>query len=271
MKTLFSALFLLLFGTDLAHAQGPFNCGSGNLTGSIRGRAVFDSTDTPWRGLLFLKKSKCYVLSDSTGEFLFRNVPAGAESVTTEAMERRHRPAVGVIVVQNSEILVRVVVPQHNWELDCEADALCGQSLSPGRSDDPSLTDSAALRVLVLMTTMVGTEALSLYRNGWTPCMTDSIPGVERAFKSHFPRAEAAAACSMHPADSTSRLPYMHQTGTGRRAFAIGIRQIEVVGDTATASSSIYVGPLFAAGFTCSYRRESGKWLFKSCSSSWVS
>jgi hypothetical protein len=62
------------------------------------------------------------------------------------------------------------------------------------------------------------------------------------------------------------------ETATGKRAWNLSISALHYLNDSSVvAYSSFYVGPLFAAGWTCTVGRAGAQWVVKSCTMRWIS
>jgi hypothetical protein len=96
----------------------------------------------------------------------------------------------------------------------------------------------------------------------------DATSAVVELLRDHDPPIRPASACQV----SDSGDFRVTERATGKRAWFGHISALRFQNNrTVLAYSSSYVGPLFAAGWVCSFRKERDRWQADKCTLRWIS
>ena len=98
--------------------------------------------------------------------------------------------------------------------------------------------------------------------------VVDAGDSVLDLLATHKPPVRPTSACKT----SMNGRYAVTDTLTGKLAWSLAISALHYLNDsTVAAYSSFYVGPLFAAGWTCTAARSGTDWTIKSCTMRWIS
>ena len=134
--------------------------------------------------------------------------------------------------------------------------------------------DSALLAAVITKTFELGKEDAGRLAQPFVFCISlvsDSSMALTSAvievLRDHNPPIRPAADCEV----SDSGEYRVTERATGRRAWLGYVTALRLQEDrTVLAWSHFYVGPLFAAGWVCSFRKEGTHWQPGECSLRWI-
>ncbi len=262
---------------ESADVHAP-QCGRNKVpSGTVRGRLHDDSTQVPIPSRAVVLQSSddpifCTAITDSTGAFVFREVPEGYYKLVVGDLGYRRFHPIPLNVLADSVSEFSLALRPENLVLDCLDVPHCADLLAPPQSSDLSeLRGTERLREAVLRTSIALVYSFSDSLPSWTVCVQDSSEVLLDILRERMPNVVHSSRCKL---DDTE-LPYAAQmidrvTGSPARKFFIEDYSFATA-DSATANSGYYVGPLHAAGWRCEYKKEPDGWRAVWCGVTWIS
>jgi carboxypeptidase family protein len=242
-----------------------------SLNGVVRGAILDDSTGkpVPHRGV-FLVSTACTAVTDDFGRFEFVGVPPGVYTFGVAPLGYRRFHPVIVTVGRADTAHVEARLRPENRVADCLEVQECARLLNYAQKD-VELDDVESLREAALRTSVA-----IVVEEGWrlgefVVCVDEPSPRIRKALATAIPNVVAKSECALAPQTSANRDPALARTSTNERAVGFSARISKQSDSRATAVLSNYVGPLWAEGWTCEFKRENLAWIATSCRMDWIS
>lgn len=248
--------------------QPQLRCDTASVGGTIRGTIVNDSTHQPvTRRAVFLESTHCMAVSDSNGHFEIRSVPPGQHRISVGNLGyRRFRP-LPVEVKADSVVEVVLRLRPENQVADCRDVERCAALLVPDSSFTAELSDAERLEETAWRTSIA--LAGKGWDSEWIPCADVPNERIGSVLEARFPTLVPSSECEV-PQPQTARSRLIHRP-SGSPARRVELYTVEQTPGGAMSKSSYYVGPLWAEGWTCRYRRQDGQWVAWWCGMDWIS
>lgn len=252
-------------------------CGSSDHdSGTIEGHLIADSAGILLRRGVHVDGLWCVTVADSAGQYRLTGLAPGEHMLGVGDLGVRKVRPIPVRVGPDSTTVVDIHLRPENLILDCQQDSHCAAILAPL---DDSLRQSLTVDEQVLELALRTAVAVSGFavddssRPGALCVGADSgrsssalSERVLRAIGTRLPTARQATECKV-ARDQGGDL----RTPEGLWAWFYKAEVHVIAESLATSTSSYYVGPLWAAGWLCTYRHGRLGWRPTSCRLTWIS
>lgn len=254
------------------------SCGSAaHGHGTIEGHLIPDSAGIHLQRGVSVDQFRCFTISDASGSYRLQGLPPGTYMLGVGDLGVRHVPPISVRVGPDSTTMVDIRLRPENLVLDCQEDSLCAPLLAP--MDTTVLktlsTEDQLLELALRTAVAISGFATEQSRRPGAVCVgknsghnSEAPPDqVFKVLRTRIPIVRPPTDCHFVAREHGGEL----RTPDGLWAWGYEA-DVSIAADTfASSTSSYYVGPLWAAGWSCTYERDLIGWHPRSCRLAWIS